>query len=71
MIEAAEKMYEEKIPKMLAELEEVRVGQQAIHRRHVVGPMEEIRSLADSSVDPAQVDGVFASMEARFVTLTG
>jgi hypothetical protein len=71
MLEESEKMHADGVPALLEDMARVRAGHEASRKRNVLGPLVEIRAMADGAVDPARMDEVIAAMEARFVTLTG
>lgn len=71
MIDESEKIHGEGIPGLLEGIARERAGQEAEQRKHIDRARDEIRLMADGLVDPAQMEAVCASMEARFVTLTG
>jgi hypothetical protein len=71
MLDESEKMHADGVPAFLEDLARVQAGHEASRKRNVLGPLAEIRAMADSAVDPARMDEVIAAMEARFVTLTG
>jgi hypothetical protein len=71
LIEETEKLHTEGIPGLQEGIARERAGQEAEQKKVMGRALEEIRAMADGSVDPAQVESVCAAMEARFVTLTG
>ncbi|HVS51329.1 MAG TPA: hypothetical protein VHD62_03150 [Opitutaceae bacterium] len=71
LIDECERMHAEGVPALLEEMARVRDGHAASRRRHLLGPLEQIRAMADGAVDPVKMNEVYAAMEARFVTLTG
>ncbi len=71
MIDESEKIHEEGIPGLLEGIARERAGQEAEQKKHLERARDEIRLMADGLVDSAQMEAVCASMEARFVTLTG
>jgi len=62
---------DENLPAFLDEAKQVQASQEARYRQQIAGPLAEIRALADGSVEPANAAEVWASMESRFVSLTG
>jgi len=71
LLSDAEREHQDGIPAMLAALADLRARQQAIQDRVIATPLAEMRAMGDGQVDPAQTGAVFASLEARFVSLTG
>jgi hypothetical protein len=71
LIEDSEKLHAEGIPGLQEGIARERADQEAEQKKIVGRALEEIRVMADGSVDLAQVESVYAAMEARFVTLTG
>jgi hypothetical protein len=66
-----EREHQDGVPQLVAGLRDLRARQQAIQDRVIAAPLAEIRAMGDAQVDPAHSDTVFASLEARFVALTG
>lgn len=71
LIDEAEKLHQEGIPGLqegVAREHQALLGEQ---KKIVDRARDEIRAMADGSVDPAQVETIYREMEARFVKLTG
>jgi hypothetical protein len=64
-------MHEQGVNALLEELARVRASQAEYQAQHIAGPLAQLRAMGDSMVDEAHADSVYASMESRFVTLTG
>ncbi len=71
LIEEAEKLHQEGIPQLVEGIARECAGQENERRKHVQHAVDAMHAMADAHVDPAQLDAVVASMEARFVKLTG
>ena len=71
LIDECEKANRDDIPRMVEQAAAARATREAGQKRWVGQAFDEIRAMADGSVDPAQMDAVCAAMEARFVDLTG
>jgi hypothetical protein len=71
LIEDAEQLHQTGIPALQEGVAREHQAQLVAQKKLVDRAREEIRTLADGSVDPAHAEPVFAAMEARFVKLTG
>jgi hypothetical protein len=70
LIAECEKGYES-LDAMVADAARVRANVETERARLITTPLAELRAMAETSVDPAQAETVWVSMEARFITMTG